>query len=294
MHPYLQNIAIIAYVCAMGLALAHLVQRQAYVHRLAVLATLVGWIAHTLALVVLAIEIGGPPLGTLPNAVSVVVWVVVLLEMLVERQSGVTVLAAFVLPVVVLLNIKSSVAHPFTLPPAAGTGAARRTSPSSASRRSWSRSVPGSFCPDGTAPDAAVCRGHQPQERAAGAARAARRRRGQGPRDPARSRGRRRAARGGDPLDVQPRGGLRRGRRTARGARGRLPPPVPAARRGGDGCRGGPVHARRGRRDPPRLSRGLEPRLDDDRRAADPRPGQGRLRARAGLRGGGAGAAHAL
>src|SRR6267378_260309 len=52
MHPYLQNIAIIAYVCAMGLALAHLVQRQAYVHRLAMLATLIGWIAHTLALVV--------------------------------------------------------------------------------------------------------------------------------------------------------------------------------------------------------------------------------------------------
>ena len=62
MHLYLQNIAIIAYVCAMGLALAHLVQRQALVHRLALLATLVGWIAHTLALVVLAIEIGGPPL----------------------------------------------------------------------------------------------------------------------------------------------------------------------------------------------------------------------------------------
>src|SRR5438552_1133879 len=120
MHPYLQNIAIIAYVCAMGLALAHLVQRQAYVHRLAVLATLVGWIAHTLALVVLAIEIGGPPLGTLPNAVSVVVWVVVLLEMLVERQSGVTVLGAFVLPVVVVLSLKSSVARPVTLAPALG------------------------------------------------------------------------------------------------------------------------------------------------------------------------------
>jgi len=274
MHPYLQNIAIIAYVCAMGLALAHLVQRQAYVHRLAVLATLVGWIAHTLALVVLAIEIGGPPLGTLPNAVSVVVWVVVLLEMLVERQSGVTVLGAFVLPVVVVLSLKSSVARPVTLAPALGNawiwihialalvgiaafvlnfagaimylrrsvrsatsaraasitacrpsrrsiaghtarsrsafrssprpdprrrvGAHRVgqrlcvrpaglllaggladlrrhpggraaggwhgrprgvTSPSSASRRSWSRSVPGSFCPDGTAPDALFAAG---------------------------------------------------------------------------------------------------------------------------------------
>src|SRR2546427_10232406 len=104
MHPHLQNIAIIAYVCAMGLALAHLVQRQALVHRLAVLATLVGWIAHTLALVVLAIEIGGPPLGTLPNAVSMVVWVVGLLEMLVVRQSVVSVLYVFVWLVVVLLR----------------------------------------------------------------------------------------------------------------------------------------------------------------------------------------------
>src|SRR2546428_6666780 len=110
MHPHLQNIAISAYVCAMGLALAPLVQRQALVHRLAVLATLVGWIAHPLALVVLAIEIGGPPLGTLPNAVSVVVWGVVLLGMLVERPSGGTVLGAFVMPGVVVLSLKSPLA----------------------------------------------------------------------------------------------------------------------------------------------------------------------------------------
>src|SRR5437899_10844753 len=108
MHPHLQNIAIIAYVCAMGLALAHLVQRQVLIHRLATLATLVGWIAHTLALVVLAIEIGGPPLGTLPNAVSVVVGVVVLLEMRVDRPSGVTVVGACVMPGVAGRRVTSS------------------------------------------------------------------------------------------------------------------------------------------------------------------------------------------
>src|SRR5881397_3298733 len=120
MHPHLQSIAIVAYVCAMGLALAHLVQRQPLVHRLAALSTLIGWIAHTLALVVFAVELGRPPLGTLANAVSVVVWVVVLLTMLVERQSGVTVLGAFVMPVVVVLSLKSSVARPATLAPALG------------------------------------------------------------------------------------------------------------------------------------------------------------------------------
>jgi cytochrome c-type biogenesis protein CcsB len=120
MHPHLLSVAIVGYVCAMGLALAHLVQRQALVHRLAVLATLLGWIAHTLALVVLAIEIGGPPLVTLADAVSVVVWVVVLVEMLVERQSGVSVLGAFVLPVVVVLSLKATVARPAALAPALG------------------------------------------------------------------------------------------------------------------------------------------------------------------------------
>src|SRR2546425_10480863 len=97
MHPHLQNIAIIAYVCAMGLALAHLVQRQALVHRLAVLATLVGWIAHTLALVVLAIEIGGPPVCTRPHARFGVVGVVLLVVRVVERPAGVTVLRRVVM-----------------------------------------------------------------------------------------------------------------------------------------------------------------------------------------------------
>ena len=120
MHPHLQSVAIVAYVCAMGLALAHLVQRQPLVHRLAMLATLVGWIAHTLALLVLALQLGLPPVVSLANAVSVVVWVVVLLEMLVERQSGVSVLGAFVLPVVVVLSLKSSVARPAALAPALG------------------------------------------------------------------------------------------------------------------------------------------------------------------------------
>lgn len=112
MHPFLQNVAIVGYVCGTGLALAYLVQRQELVHRLAALATLLGWIAHTLALIVLAVELQGPPLTSLPNAVSVAVWVVVLLEMIIERQSGLPVLSAFVLPVVVVLSLKSSVARP--------------------------------------------------------------------------------------------------------------------------------------------------------------------------------------
>src|SRR5205809_159465 len=278
MHPHLQSIAIVAYVCAMGLALTHLVQRQPLVHRLAALSTLIGWVAHTLALIVLAIEVGRPPLGTLANAVSVVVWVVVLLEMLVERQSGVTVLGAFVMPVVVMLSLKASVARPASssarsgrarrgaassrstrsrssrswpgsstparspaAPRAVGTGAAPRISRSLALLRSSSRSARGCSCPDGTAPDGALrCRA-EPQERAGRAARAVGGRRGQGPRDPARPRGWRRAARGRDAVDVQSRRGLRRRRGAGRGARRRVPPSVPAARRGRVSRRGRPL-----------------------------------------------------
>jgi cytochrome c-type biogenesis protein CcsB len=108
------TIAVIAYVCATGLALAYLLQREEFVHRLASLATLAGWALHSLALVRLAVEVGRPPLGTLGEAVSVAVWVVVGLTLWLERQSGLKVLSAFVLPVVVMLSV-SSTARPLGL-----------------------------------------------------------------------------------------------------------------------------------------------------------------------------------
>jgi cytochrome c-type biogenesis protein CcsB len=59
---------------------------------------------------------GRPPLDTLSDAVSVAVWVAVGLTMWVERQYGVKVLGAFVLPVVLMLSV-SSVARPLGLGP---------------------------------------------------------------------------------------------------------------------------------------------------------------------------------
>ena len=78
MHPSLINLAVVAYICAMGLALAYLVQRHDLVHRLAVLATLAGWVAHSVTLIVRAVERGAPPLGSLPEALWVGVWVTVM------------------------------------------------------------------------------------------------------------------------------------------------------------------------------------------------------------------------
>jgi cytochrome c-type biogenesis protein CcsB len=119
MHAYLLNAAIVAYACATGLAFAYLVQRLEVVHRLAALAIASGWAAHTLALVIIAVQTGRPPLATLSDAVSVVAWVVVLLEMIVERRSGVKVLGTFVMPVALVLALKSSLGRP-ALAPALG------------------------------------------------------------------------------------------------------------------------------------------------------------------------------
>jgi cytochrome c-type biogenesis protein CcsB len=112
MLAVLSNLALICYACATGLALAYLVQREEIVHRLASLATLAGWVAHSVALIALAVETGRPPIGSLPQAVSTALWVVVLLEMLVERHYRMPALAAFVMPIVVLLSLKASAARP--------------------------------------------------------------------------------------------------------------------------------------------------------------------------------------
>src|SRR5690348_2495081 len=118
MHPSLINPAVVGYICAMGLALAYLVQRHELVHRLAVLCTLAAWAAHTVALIVRAVELGAPPLGNLDDAISVGVWVVVGLELMIEQRSGVRVLGAFVLPIVVLLSLKAMTTRSANLVPA--------------------------------------------------------------------------------------------------------------------------------------------------------------------------------
>jgi cytochrome c-type biogenesis protein CcsB len=118
MHANLINAAVIGYIGATGLALAYLVQRQELVHRLSVLCALAGWATHTVALIVRSLELGAPPLGSLPDAISVAVWVIVLLEVLIEQRTGVRVLGAFVLPIAVVLGLKATSARPGTLVPA--------------------------------------------------------------------------------------------------------------------------------------------------------------------------------
>jgi ABC-type transport system involved in cytochrome c biogenesis permease subunit len=108
MHQTLLTVAIIGYIAATGLALAYLIQREELLHRLASLATLTAWVLHTIALLALSFDLGRPPLASMPEAVSVAVWVVVLLEMWIERRYGLSVLGAFVLPVALVFSMQST------------------------------------------------------------------------------------------------------------------------------------------------------------------------------------------
>jgi ABC-type uncharacterized transport system permease subunit len=112
MYQTLLTLAIIGYVAATGLALAYLVQRDELLRRVTALATLAAWILHTGALIALAIDLGRPPFGSLPEAVSVSAWVVVLLDMWLERRYGLSGLGAFVLPVALALSLQSTSIRP--------------------------------------------------------------------------------------------------------------------------------------------------------------------------------------
>src|SRR5262249_44557632 len=108
MHQTLLTIAIIGYVVATGLALAHLVQREELLHRLASRAPRAAGVLPPVARGAVASAWGRPPLASMPEAVSVAVWVVVLLEMWVERRYGLSVLGAFVLPVALVFSMQST------------------------------------------------------------------------------------------------------------------------------------------------------------------------------------------
>src|SRR5215470_100100 len=104
-NAVLYDVALTAYIVATALSFAYLVGRREGFWRVSVLMTQAGWVCHTVALAVRAVELGRPPLATLPETVSLVIWVVVLLELWAERQYQIKVLGAFVLPVVLMLGL---------------------------------------------------------------------------------------------------------------------------------------------------------------------------------------------
>src|SRR5262244_510248 len=94
-NAVLYDVALTAYIVATAASFAYLVGRREPVWRVASLVTQAGWVCHTVALVVRGVELGRPPLLTVPEAVSVVIWAAVLLELWMERQYQVKTLGAF-------------------------------------------------------------------------------------------------------------------------------------------------------------------------------------------------------
>ena len=105
MNATLYDVALTAYIGATAAALGFLVRRRPGLSRASVALTLVGWVCHTVAIVVRGVELGRPPLATLPEVVSLVIWMVVVLELWAQWQYQVRVLGAFVLPVVLMLGL---------------------------------------------------------------------------------------------------------------------------------------------------------------------------------------------
>lgn len=105
MNAVLYDVALTGYIAATVCALAYLLGRREGLSRLATLLTQLGWVLHTLALVMRGIELGRLPMLTLAEALSAVIWVVVFLELLAERHYHMPVLGAFVLPVVLMLGL---------------------------------------------------------------------------------------------------------------------------------------------------------------------------------------------
>lgn len=105
MNAVVFDIALTAYIIAAVSAVASLFGRRDELARFTLLVTQLGWVCHTGALVMRGIDLGRPPLLTLAEAVSVVIWAVVLADLWVGRRFRMPVLSAFVLPVVLALGL---------------------------------------------------------------------------------------------------------------------------------------------------------------------------------------------
>jgi ABC-type transport system involved in cytochrome c biogenesis permease subunit len=105
MNAVVFDVALTAYIVAAAMALGSLFGRREDLARFARLLTAAGWVCHTVAIVLRGVELGRVPMLTLAEGVSVVIWVVVLLDLWIGYRSGITTLDAFFLPVILALGL---------------------------------------------------------------------------------------------------------------------------------------------------------------------------------------------
>ena len=105
MNAVLFDVALTAYILAAAAAIGSLAGRRDQLAWVALLLTQAGFICHTGAIVLRAIELRHLPFSTLAEMISVLIWAVILLDFWVERHRRVRPLSAFVLPVVLALGL---------------------------------------------------------------------------------------------------------------------------------------------------------------------------------------------
>lgn len=105
MNAVLYDVALTAYILAAAAAIGSLFGRRDQLAWVALLLTQAGFICHTGAIVLRAIELRHLPFSTLAEMISVLIWAVILLDFWVERHRRVRPLSAFVLPVVLALGL---------------------------------------------------------------------------------------------------------------------------------------------------------------------------------------------
>ena len=105
MNAVLYDVALTAYIVAAVAAVGSLFGRRDQLQRFTLLVTQLGWVCHTAALAARGIELGRWPFLTLAEAVSAVIWAVVLADLWIGRRFRMPVLSAFVLPVVLALGL---------------------------------------------------------------------------------------------------------------------------------------------------------------------------------------------
>jgi ABC-type transport system involved in cytochrome c biogenesis permease subunit len=106
----LVDLALTGYLWATVQALAELTGRRGVWPVPTRMLLVTGWVLHTLGLVLRAIDLGGPPVGGLHGALSMIVWAAVLFLLWGERRYALRALPAFVLVPVSLLSLVAAAA----------------------------------------------------------------------------------------------------------------------------------------------------------------------------------------